>query len=373
MEQFMKEIPKLGFGLMRLPRVNDEMDIEQIKKMVDVFLENGLKYFDTAYVYDKSEETTKIALVDRYPRDAYYLTSKLNASPSVAPTAEEAKAELKTSLERTGAGYFDFYLLHAISDNNIEYYDKFGIWDFVKEAKEEGLIKHYGFSFHGTPELLDRLLTEHPDVDVVQLQINYADMDDPNVQSRRNHEIVVKHDKPIIIMEPVKGGNLANLKPQIQELFKAANPDASAASWAIRFAASLDNVMVVLSGMSTLEQVQDNVSYMKDFKPLTDDEQMIIEQAQAIIKGIDNIPCTACHYCTEGCPMQIPIPELFSAMNRYLVYDNLQGAIDHYNFATNNRGVASSCIHCQQCENACPQHIEITSWLEKIAEVLESK
>ena len=373
MKQFFESpIPKLGFGLMRLPRLSDgTIDIEQTKAMTDSFLSAGLKYFDTAYVYEGSEEATKKALVDRYPRESYYLTSKLNAGDWAAKNAEEAKKELEISLTRTGAGYFDFYLLHALSKNNIDNYEKYGIWDFVKEAKEKGLIRHYGFSFHDTPEVLDELLTKHPDVEFVQLQLNWADWNSLTVFSRENYEVCVKHNKPVVVMEPIKGGTLANPPKEIAELFRKENPQASIASWAVRYVASLENVMVVLSGMSNIEQMQDNISYMKDFKPFDEKEQEVILKAQEILAGIEQIPCTACHYCTGGCPMGIKIPDIFAALNRNLIFSQLDEAKQAYARATKDAGLASQCIHCLQCEDACPQHIHITKWLERAAAELE--
>ena len=281
-------IPKLGFGLMRLPRLQDgkTIDVAQSEIMTDKFLEAGLKYFDTAYVYEGSEVATKKFLVDRHPRESFYLTSKINAGNWAAKNAEEAKAQLATSLERTGAGYFDFYLLHALSKDNIDNYEKYGIWDFVKEAKEKGLIRHYGFSFHDTPEVLDEILTKHPDVEFVQLQINYADWNNPSVQSRANYEVCVKHNKPVIVMEPIKGGTLANPPEEVSNVLKECNPDMSVASWAVRFAASLDQVMVVLSGMSNVEQMEDNLSYMKDFKPLDEKEQAAVKKAMDVLNSM---------------------------------------------------------------------------------------
>lgn len=373
-EFFGTEMPKLGFGLMRLPRLADgkTIDVAQCEEMTDKFLSAGLKYFDTAYVYEGSEEATKKFLVDRHPRESFYLTSKLNAGSWAARNEEEAKHELEVSLERTGAGYFDFYLLHALSKKNVENYEKYGIWDFVKEAKEKGLIRHYGFSFHDTPELLDEILTKHPDAEFVQLQLNYGDWNNPAVRSRECYEVCVKHGKPVVVMEPIKGGTLANPPKAVTDTFHEANPDASVASWAVRFAASLDNVMVVLSGMSNVAQMEDNISYMKDFRPLDEKEQAVIKKVQDILSGIDQIPCTSCHYCTGGCPKQIQIPVIFEAMNRKLVYGQDEDAQKRYDKAvTDDHGRASDCIHCLQCENACPQHIAITSWLEKAAAQFE--
>jgi predicted aldo/keto reductase-like oxidoreductase len=364
--------PKLGFGLMRLPRIpggEDVIDVEQVKTMVDMFLAAGLTYFDTAYVYGGSEVATKTALVDRHPRDSYMLATKLNAR--AAGSEEKAKRQLSESLERTGAGYFDFYLLHAISKDNLGLYDDWGLWEFVKEAKEKGLIRHYGFSFHDTPELLDEILTKHPDVEFVQLQINYADWDNPSVTSRRNYEVARKHGKPVVIMEPVKGGTLANPPQSIRKLFKEAEPEMSVPSWAIRFAASLPGVLTVLSGMSNTEQMRDNLSYMSDFHPLDEKEQDIIQKAQEELAKVNSIPCTSCHYCTPGCPMNIPIPDIFSAMNKILIYGQKEEGQAQYDRDTKDKGKASACIECGQCEAMCPQHIQIRDRLKECAAQFE--
>lgn len=360
---------KLGFGLMRLPRKGLKIDVEQVKKMVDLFMDAGFTYFDTAYVYPGSEEAIRKALVERYPRDSYTLATKLYAA--LQPSAKSAKKEFETSLKRTGAGYFDFYLLHSLMENNYKKYEKFGLWDFVKEQKEKGLIKHYGFSYHSGPELLDRLLTEHPDVDFVQLQINYADWENPDVTSRANYEVARKHHKPIVVMEPVKGGRLANPPKDVKALLSKYHPDMSYASWAIRFVASLDGILTVLSGMSNIEQMENNLSYMKNFEPLNDDEQKIIQKAQRLLGHSKTIACTACHYCTKGCPKQIPIPEIFAAMNKYLGNGQLSQAKADYQNVTSTGHLASDCISCHQCEKACPQHLKITDLLKNCAATLE--
>lgn len=363
-EYFGKDVPKLGFGLMRLPKKGLGIDVEQVKHMVDLFMEAGFTYFDTAFVYMGSEAATKKALVERYPRESYTLATKINAFLSVG--GEKAvKQQFYTSLERTGAGYFDYYLLHALMENNYKKYDKYHIWDFVKEQKEKGLIKHFGFSYHAGPELLDRLLTEHPEVDFVQLQINYADWENPSVASRGNYETARKHGKSIVVMEPVKGGSLANPPKAVKNLFKEYHPDMSYASWAIRFVASLDGIITVLSGMSNVEQMEDNLSYMKDFQPLNEEEQKIIQEAQRILGKSLTIPCTACHYCTEGCPKNIPIPEIFQAMNKRLGNGQMGEAVSDYEKAVEGKGRANECIACRQCERACPQHLEITEYLGK--------
>ena len=370
---FGEKTPKLGFGLMRLPMLGEEIDIEQTKKMVDMFMEAGQTYFDTAYVYGKdgaSEKATKIALVDRYPRESFTLATKLNAWLR-CDSEEEAKQQFYTSLERTGAGYFDYYLLHALEEDNYEKYDGFHLWDFLKELKEKGLVRHVGFSFHAKPELLDRLLTEHPDMEFVQLQLNYADWENPDVCSRACYEMARKHGKSVVVMEPVKGGTLANPPESVAAPLKAANPNVSLASWAIRYVASLDGILTVLSGMSNVEQMADNLSYMKEFKPLSAEEQEAVKRAQEELAKSDQIPCTGCRYCTEGCPLQIPIPDIFSARNRQTVWGQEEQARKNYAEATKEKGKASDCIQCGQCEAACPQQIPVITRLQECAANLE--
>ncbi|MBP3869820.1 MAG: aldo/keto reductase [Faecalicoccus sp.] len=369
-DYFGKDVPKLGFGLMRLPRKGIGKDVEQIKTMVDLFMDAGFTYFDTAFVYLGSEAVIKKALVDRYPRDSYTLATKINAF-IMAPTEKAAKKQFFTSLERTGAGYFDYYLLHSLMENNYRKYDKFHLWDFVKEQKEKGLIKHFGFSYHAGPELLDQILTEHPEVDFIQLQINYADWENPKVTSRANYEVARKHGKSITVMEPVKGGALANPPEEVKKLFKAYHPDMSYASWAIRFVASLDGIITVLSGMSNIEQMKDNISYMKNFQPLNEEEQEIIRKAQRILGHSSTIPCTACHYCVDGCPKKISIPDIFAAVNKQLGNGQMDEAKEAYQAAIEGKGKASDCIECRQCENACPQHLKITEYLKEAAKMLE--
>jgi predicted aldo/keto reductase-like oxidoreductase len=369
-------LSKLGFGLMRLPgtRGGGPVDLKTFQKMVDAFMAASLTYFDTAFVYDKggSEKAVKTALVDRYPRESFQLASKLHATIGVG-SAEEAKRELDISLERTGAGYFDCYLLHSLMLTNYKKYDEYGLWDFVKEQKAAGKIRHIGFSFHGTPELLETLLTEHPEAEFVQLQINYADWDNPAVASKACYDIARRHNKPIIVMEPVKGGFLADPPAQVKALLTEANPDVSPASWAIRFAASLPGVVTVLSGMSDTDQMADNLSYMADFKPLSEKEQQVIAKAQAVIAGLDSIACTGCRYCVAGCPKQIRIPDIFSAMNRHLMYGQTENARGYYAKAVAGNGKASDCIACGQCEKACPQHLPIINLLKDCTKVLEAK
>ena len=365
-----KDTFKLGFGLMRLPKLADgHIDVEQTSRMVDQFIAAGGTYFDTAYVYDKgeSEEVARKALVERYPRGKYTLATKLNAG---MPGLDEASARQQffTSLERTGAGYFDYYLLHAIQRTNIQKYDDFHLWDFVRELKEKGLVRHIGFSFHADPELLEELLTAHPEVEFVQLQINYADWENPGVASRRNWEICRAHGKPVTVMEPVKGGVLADPIPEVKAVFDATGSGLSYAGWAIRFVASLDNIITVLSGMSNLAQMEDNLSYMRNFQPLSEAEQAVILLAQEALNQDKTIPCTACHYCTEGCPMSIPIPEIFTVANRRKGSAEFRTKRE-YSIVTEGRGKASDCVECGQCERACPQHLPIIELLKKCREM----
>lgn len=376
MERYLGEnIPKLGFGLMRLPKTEDSsIDIDETSRMVDAFMDAGLTYFDTAYVYDKgaSERAAKASLVDRYPRERFQLATKANAWLG-KPTEEEVKHQIEVSLERTGAGYFDFYLLHAVQTNNIDIYNAYGLWDYARELKERGLVRHWGFSFHAGPDLLDELLTKHPDVEFVQLQLNYADWENPTVTSRANYEVARAHNVPIVVMEPVKGGALANPPEPVAAPLRAHNPQASLASWAIRYIASLDGIITVLSGMSTMGQVEDNISYMKDFKPLDEGEQAAVAAAQEALAQVRSVPCTACHYCTAGCPMNIPIPDIFAARNRELIWGDAERAKRDYLDAVGKEGAgkASDCITCGQCEGACPQSIPIISWLEECAAAYE--
>lgn len=372
MDYLGKDIPKLGFGLMRLPMLGQEVDVEQTKKMVDMFMEKGFRYFDTAYGYigGKSEEAIKEALVDRYPRESFYLATKLPAWAG-ANNAEEAKQMLETSLRRTGAGYFDFYLLHNCGDTRTKAFDDYGMWDYVLQKKAEGVLKHVGFSFHDKAEVLDELLTKHPEMEFVQLQINYADWESESVQSRKCYEVARKHGKPVIIMEPVKGGNLAALPESVGSILEGANPDASHSSWALRFAASLEGVVTVLSGMSNIAQMEDNLKTMSAFKPMDEADKKVIDKAVAALNAIEKVPCTGCQYCVKGCPMSINIPSIFSAVNTNLVFNNLASAKSSYGWATNKGGKASDCIECGQCESVCPQHISIIEELKKAKALFE--
>ena len=371
-ERIIKETGKLGFGLMRLPHKGLGIDIEQTSGMMDLFMESGGTYFDTAHVYPGSEAAAKKALVERHSRESFTLATKLNASMlAVSATEKMAKKQFETSLERTGAGYFDYYLLHALDGKNYKRYEKFGIWDFVKENKERGLIRHMGFSFHGTPEILEKILTEHPEAEFVQLQINYADWENSSVLSRANYEVARRFGKPIVVMEPVKGGKLADPPEEVKKLFREYAPDRSYASWAIRFVASLDGILTVLSGMSTIGQMKDNLSYMRQFEPFNEEEWKIIGKAMKIMGEVSDIPCTACSYCTEGCPQQIMIPDIFKAVNLQLGRGRLDEAKAAYEAAAPQGRRASDCIECGQCESVCPQGIPVIKELKRAAEMFE--
>lgn len=370
MDQYLgQSIPKLGFGLMRLPMQDGEIDIPQTCRMVDMFLEKGFCYFDTAYGYGNgaSERAIKQALVDRYPREKFMLATKLPAWAG-AKTAEEAKQMFETSLERTGAGYFDFYLLHNLGGDRTKAFDEFGIWDYLQEKKQAGLIRHLGFSFHDTADRLDEILTAHPEMEFVQLQINYVDWESESVQSRKCYEVARKHGKPVIIMEPVKGGNLANPPEHVAKIMKDYRPEASISSWAIRYAASLEGLVCVLSGMSSVEQMADNLATMENFQPLSEEERAVIDRVCAAFRAIPTVPCTACAYCMKNCPAQVGIHGSFEAYNLYQTYNNVESARVIYGWRTANRqlGRASACIGCGQCEEACPQNLRIRDLLKEV-------
>lgn len=360
---------KLGFGLMRLPCIGGDgknIDLEKVKEMVDLFMSRGFTYFDTAYVYHGgfSEVAFRECVLKRYPRDSYTVTTKLPLFSN--PDRKEMEKFFSESMERLGASYIDYYWLHALNRGSYEYAKTAGAFDYLRELKAAGKIKHMGFSFHDSAETLDKILTEQPDMEFVQLQINYLDWEDPGVQSRLCYEVAEKHKKPVIVMEPIKGGSLANLPKKAEKLLKDYAPDASCASWALRFAASLPNVMVVLSGMSELWQVEDNVNIMDDFKPVTEEEKAVLAEAAKELKFA--IPCTACRYCTDGCPMSINIPEVFAAYNlmKRDIHKKWE-AREKYAELIKASGAATDCIRCEQCVNACPQHLEIPRLLAECA------
>ena len=361
---------------MRLPLVNPDdqtsIDLEQFKAMADRFIEHGFTYFDTAYPYHggKSEEALREAVVKRYTREAFTVTSKL----PVWAIKEESDLErvFNEQLEKCGVDYFDYYWLHALNRERVEVMDRLDGWGFIARKKAEGKIRHIGFSFHDGSELLAEILDQHPEVDYVQLQINYLDWDSPAIESRVCYELCEKHGKPVIVMEPVKGGSLARVPEPVEQIFKAYNPEASNASWAIRFCASLPNVMMVLSGMSNMEQMEDNIGYMEDFQPLNEEEQAILARATETIRDSIAIHCTACHYCSEGCPQQIAIPEYFNLYNTLQQFpDQKSNSKLYYDLVSKSHGKASECLECGQCEAQCPQHIDIIDNLKLVATAFE--
>ena len=366
-----KDVPKLGMGMMRLPLMEgaSEVDIPQVEKMIDAFIANGFTYIDTAYGYlqGKSEEITGRTVVDRYPRSSFLLATKL--PPWELKQKEDMQRVFDTQLARTHAEYFDYYLIHSISSKSLEQINEMDVWGFMRKLKEEGRVRHIGFSFHDSAEVLDTILTEHPEMEFVQLQINYADWEDPKVQSRLCYEVARKHHKSVVVMEPVKGGMLAGLTQQSREVLETIRPNASSASWAMRYAASLDGIITVLSGMSSLSQMADNIATFANFEPITEADRQALAQVQRILKATPTIPCTNCKYCTEKCPQDIPIPNILSASNRHKVY----GFIDKGGYVniTQDKGKASDCIACGVCEGRCPQHIKIIDELKACADIFE--
>lgn len=371
-----ENIKKLGFGLMRLPQLDENdpraIDQEQMNKMVDLFMEQGFTYFDTAYPYhqEMSEGAAKKALVERYPRDAFLLADKMPVW--LVNSAKDYQKLFDEQLERCGVEYFDFYLLHCLGEVNYANSVKYGGFDFVRKLKAQGKAKHIGFSFHDKADVLDKILTEQPDMEFVQLQINYIDWENDGVEARKCYEVATRHGKPVIVMEPVKGGALANIPSQAEKLFRQKRPDMSMASWAIRYTASLENVLVVLSGMSSMAQMEDSLSFMGDkFEPLDQEEKKLVQMAADIINGSIAIPCTACRYCVDGCPQNIPIPDYFALYNDQHAYGLFGNHENYYMNMTQSYGKASDCIECGQCQEHCPQHIEIIDRLKDVAKVFE--
>lgn len=368
----MTQIKKnFGFGCMRLPMKDGEVDTEQTCRMVDAFLENGFNYFDTAHGYlnGKSEGALKACLTSRYPRDRYVLTDKL--TNFFFKKQEDIRPLFQSQLDACGVDYFDFYLMHAQGADNFAYFKKCHAYETALELKAKGKIRHFGISFHDRAEVLEQILTEYPQVEVVQIQFNYLDYEDPAVESRKCYEVCRKYGKPIIVMEPIKGGHLANLPEKAQSVLDELH-GGSAASYAIRYAAGFEGIIMVLSGMSTMEQMQDNIRFMKDFRPLDTREMEAIDKVREIYHGMNLIPCTACRYCVAGCPRHISIPDLLAVMNTKLIHHDWN-ADYYYNVVHtgNGKGKASDCIQCGKCEKACPQHLPIRKLLVDVAKEFE--
>lgn len=364
---------KFGFGCMRLPMVNGEVDMPQFCEMVDAFLDSGLNYFDTAHGYlsGKSELALREGLTSRYPRDRYILTNKL--STHFFTQEDQIRPLFEEQLRACGVEYFDFYLMHAQDGEIFEKYKRCRAYEIALELKEEGKIRHFGISFHDRAEVLDRILTEYPQIEAVQIQFNYLDYEDPSVESRKVYETAVKHGKPVIVMEPVKGGSLVNLPEEAQRVLDDLH-GGSNASYALRFAAGFENMMMVLSGMSTVEQIRENVGFMAEPVSLNEEEQEAIRRVREVFSSLNMIPCTACHYCVldNDCPKNIPVPELFSCYNLKTTFHSWNQDY-YYTIQTRDRGKASECLKCGKCERICPQHLEIRKLLVQVAQEFEKE
>lgn len=374
--KFFEEVHKnFGFGCMRLPMADGEVDDTQMKEMVDYFIENGFNYFDTAHGYlgGRSERALRRCLVERHPRDSYILTNKLsthffNKEEDVLPLFEQ-------QLEACGVSYFDFYLMHAQDGAIFEKFKKCHAYETALKLKEQGRIRHFGISFHDKADVLERILNEYPQIEVVQIQFNYVDYEDASVESRKVYEVCQKYGKPVIVMEPVKGGSLVNLPEKAQHVLDELHSGMSNASYAIRFAAGFPNICMVLSGMSNMAQMQDNVGYMKDFQPLSGAEKEAVWKVCDIFHSMNMIPCTGCHYCVldNDCPKKIQIPELFSCYNEKTIFRNWNQDYYYNNILTREHGKASDCVRCGKCEKICPQHLPIRSLLQDVAKEFEQK
>jgi hypothetical protein len=366
-------MPKLGFGLMRLPEKDGKIDLDHVCRMVDAYMESGMNYFDTAYVYHggNSEKAIKDALVKRYPRDSFMVATKL---PAWCMSKEEDRDRIfNEQLDRCGLDYFDFYLLHSVEDGgNGDTYDRLHCWKWAMQKKAEGKIRHFGFSFHGSPEYLEKVLDAHPEVEFVQIQLNYADWENPVVRSGKLYEILHARNIPMIIMEPIKGGTLARLPSELEAKYKAARPEKTIASWALRFVGSLPGVMTILSGMSAEEQMRDNISTFTHFEPLTDQEKALVSEVRTIMLNVPQIGCTACRYCTDGCPMHISIPDVFRTINTMdLYHEEFRPKSFYGSLLSQGYGRAVDCIACGQCESVCPQHLPIIELLKGAATRLD--
>lgn len=367
-----EEVKKnFGFGCMRLPMNGDAVDYAEFSKMVDVFIAEGFNYFDTAHGYldGKSEIALRECLTKRYPRESYLLTNKL--TDDYFNKKEDIRPFFESQLKACGVEYFDFYLMHA---QTAEYFAKYKVcsaYETAFELKKEGKIRHVGISFHDSAEVLDTILTEYPEVEAVQIQFNYVDYDDAGIQGRKCYEVCRKHNKPVIVMEPVKGGTLVNLPEDGANILKEVGCGSSV-SYAIRYAASFDGVFMVLSGMSNMEQMTENIGFMKDFQKLNAKEFEAVQKVAAKLRESHEIACTGCRYCVSGCPKRISIPDLFADLNAKKRYKDWNSDF-YYTVHTSQNGKASACIECGKCERICPQHLEIRKHLKTVAETFENQ
>ena len=366
-----EHIGKLGYGNMRLPKTEDgKIDIETINKMIDRYLESGYSYFDTAYIYQGSEDVLGECLVKRHPRESFNIATKMNLAN--VKSAEEMPIQIETSLKRPCTDYVDFYLIHGLTKETIKKANDFDAWGYLQKLKADGIARHIGFSFHSTPEDLEEILAHHPEVEFVQLQINYLDWDNPKVQSRRLYEIARKYDKLVSIMEPNKGGWLAGEKSEAGMMLKKANPDASVASWAFRYVLELDGLLTVLSGMGNMTELEDNIKTFQNFKPLSKEEHALIDKAVDILNNTPSIPCTRCGYCFPNCPKNIMIPGYIGILNNYLIYKNIDPLQHIYFMLSGEGGQAEDCIGCGACERNCPQHLEISSLMRQVTDLVKN-
>ena len=362
------KIGKLGFGYMRLPKSNGQIDTAQVNKMADAFLESGGTYFDTAFIYDGAEIALRESVIKRHTRESFQIATKLPVD-SVS-SQRPINHVFETSLERLGTDYINFYLLHGINSASNKRAEELGLWEYFSKLKSQGLIRHIGFSFHGHPNDLDEILTKHPETEFVMLQLNYNDWNSPRVNAHRLYKIARKNNKPIVVMEPLLGGKLASNDSPIVDLLRSVNPEASLASWALRYVAQLDGVFVTLSGMSTLEQMTDNINTFADIKPLTEKEMATVDKAVDILNAVPRIECTSCNYCKD-CPADINIPSLLNLYNDHLIHKTLTNLAGAYTWMTGRRGKASDCTACGACENICPQNLEIVDTLAKISKLFD--
>ena len=371
-------IKKLGFGFMRLPgfagKPDSEIDYELTKKMADLYIEKGFTYFDTAYVYHSgnSEVAIKKAVVERYDRDKFQVTTKMPLWKELS--FAEMSEITNTSLDRAGLDFFDLYFLHGIGPDKYDLISKIKAFDYLRSLKEDGKAKNIGFSYHGDPDTLKRFLDEQADsLDIIQLQLNYLDWENG---AKACYDVARQYDVGIVVMSPAKGGQLANFTPEVADIFKKANPNVSVASWALRFVMHLEGVVTVLSGMSTLEQVEDNIKIADTLGPFTDDEIKVIAEAMAEKEKIPTIPCTTCKYCIDCCPKKINSAAIIGMINDYTLYQSLPGTKRMYQLITSGAfggeaAKSSDCIECAECERHCPQNIEIIKAHHEAAKLFE--